>query len=305
MHLSPIRADLLLLLTATIWGLAFIAQREAMLKDIDPLMFNAVRFALGTFTVLPLLAVMKRSGPRNREQRRRLFGGGILLGGVVALGMALQQIGLIHTEAGPAGFITGLYIVFTPLVGLAIGIKTTRATWVGIVFAMVGLWFLFIKQGNDGTLHLQSSDVLILLSAIMWAIQVQIIGKLAPNTDPIELALNQFAWAAAFSFIGVIIFSGIPSVAGMQEIFTTAPLEVLYAGVLAIGVAFFLQIVAQRKSPPSHVAIILGLEAPIAAIGGFLILSERYGGREILGCGLMLAGVLISQAPRLFSKRGG
>jgi drug/metabolite transporter (DMT)-like permease len=139
----------------------------------------------------------------------------------------------------------------------------------------------------------------------MWAIQVQIIGKLAPNTDPIELALSQFAWAAVFSFIGVIIFSGIPSVAGMQEIFTTAPLEVLYAGVLAIGVAFFLQIVAQRKSPPSHVAIILGLEAPIAAIGGFLILSERYGGQEILGCGLMLAGVLISQAPRLFTRRPG
>ncbi len=305
MHLSPIRADLLLLLTATIWGLGFIAQREAMLKHVDPLMFNAARFALGTLTVLPLLAVMKRLGPRNAEQRRRLFCGGILLGALLALGMAFQQIGLIHTQAGPAGFITGLYIIFTPLVGLAIGIKTTRATWIGVVFAIVGMWFLGVKLGDDGSLHLQASDVLILLSALVWAVQVHVIGKLAPNTDPIELALHQFAWAAAFSFIGVIIFSGMPSVAGIREVFTTAPLEVLYAGVLAIGVAFVLQIIAQRKSPPSHVAIILGLEAPIAAIGGFLILSERYGGREILGCSLMLTGVLISQAPRLFSKRGG
>jgi drug/metabolite transporter (DMT)-like permease len=303
MRLSPLRADLLLLLAAALWGLAFIAQREAMLKEVDPLTFNAVRFTLGTLTVLPLLLFMKRAGPRDRAHRRRLVLGGALLGVVVALGMALQQIGLMHTEAGPAGFITGLYIVFTPIVGLLIGIKTTRATWVGIVLAIVGMWFLGVKASDDGSLHLQASDMLILLSALIWAVQVQIIGRLAPKTDPIELALHQFAWAAVLSFAAAAVYAGPEIAFGVHQIFATAPWEVLYAGVLAIGVAFVIQIIAQQKSPPSHAAIILGLEAPIAALGGWMILSERYGGREILGCALMLAGVLVSQAPRLFAKR--
>lgn len=302
MHLTPLRSDLLLLATATIWGLAFIAQREAMLKDVDPMSFNAVRFALGAVTVLPLLVFMKRRGPRDKAQRRRLFIGGAVLGLIVSAGMACQQIGLMHTEAGPAGFITGLYIVFTPVIGLLIGIKTTRATWIGIVVALVGMWFLAVRTGGDGSLHAQASDGLILLSAFIWAVQVHVVGRLAPMTDPIELALHQFAWAAVVSFLAAIIFEGASNAFDVSRLFATAPIEVLYAGVLAIGVAFLFQIFAQRNSPPSHVAVIFALEAPIAALGGYLLLSERYGGREVLGCALMLAGVLISQAPRFFSR---
>ena len=301
MRLTPLTADLLLLLAAAIWGFGFIAQKEAM-DDVGPLTFNAVRFAIGAMAVAPLRLFFPRVVVDGRPpDRGLLLKGGVVLGVVVALASAFQQYGIIGTDAGPAGFITGLYVVFTPIFGLLIGVKTHRATWIGCVLAIVGMWFLAIKADAVG-FQIDGWAMLVLLGAVGWAIQVQIVGKLSPRTDPIDLTVLQFSVVAAITFVAALAIEGRDAL-DIPTVLRTATWEILYSGVLAIGVAFFLQIVAQQKSPPAHVAILLSLEAVFAAIGGWWLLDEQYDQRTMLGCGIMLMGILVSQAPRF--RRGG
>jgi drug/metabolite transporter (DMT)-like permease len=305
MRLTPITADLLMLLAAAIWGFGFIAQKEAM-DTVGPLTFTALRFAIGALAVVPLRLFFPRvhsaASPKDRaKQRVILIQGSILIGLVVALASALQQYGIVGTEAGPAGFITGLYVVFTPLVGLMIGVRTGLATWIGCGLAVVGMWFLGVKTGDTG-FQIDMPALLVLLGAIGWAVQVQIIGRYAPKTDPIELAVLQFSIVAITTFIAAILIEGPEQAFGIGRALREATWEILYSGILAIGVAFFLQIVAQRKSPPAHVAIILSLEAVFAALGGWWLLGESYDGRTMIGCGFMLAGILASQLPRLVRR---
>ncbi len=300
MRLTPVKADLLMLLAAAIWGFGFIAQKEAM-DAVGPLTFNAVRFGIGALAIAPLRFVFPRirNGDRGIELRR-LWKGGLLLGLVVAVASGFQQYGIVGTDAGPAGFITGLYVVFTPLLGLIVGVRTHLATWIGCGLALGGMWFLTFKGDGQG-FSVDFYAVLVLVGALGWATQVLLVDRLSPRTDPIELTVFQFTIVAVTSMIAAIIFEGSAAL-NIPHILSVATWEVLYSGVLAIGLAFFVQIVAQRKSPPAHVAILLSLEAVFAALGGWWLLNETYDGRTMLGCGLMLAGILASQAPRL---RGG
>lgn len=301
MRLTPVTADLLMLLTAAIWGFGFIAQKEAM-DAVGPLTFNAVRFGIGALAIAPLRFVIPRirNGDR-RSELRLLWKGGLLLGLVVAVASAFQQYGIVGTDAGPAGFITGLYVVFTPLLGLIVGVRTHVATWIGCGLAIGGMWFLAFKGDGEG-FSVDIPAMLVLVGAFGWATQVLIVDRLSPRTDPIELTVFQFLIVAVTSMIAAIIFEG-SSALNIPHILSVATWEVLYSGVLAIGVAFFVQIVAQRKSPPAHVAILLSLEAVFAALGGWWLLDETYDGRTMFGCGLMLAGILASQVPRLRSGR--
>lgn len=295
-----------MLLAAAIWGFGFIAQKEAM-DAIGPLTFNAVRFGVGALAVAPLRLLIPRihhgeGSADHLRERRLLIQGSVLLGLVVAAASALQQYGIVGTDAGPAGFITGLYVVFTPIIGMLLGVRTNLATWIGCGLAAIGMWFLGIK-GGVGEFSVDLPALLVLGGAIGWAVQVQIVARYSPHTDPIDLTVIQFSVVAATTMIAAIIIEGPGQALDMVEIFRTATWEILYSGVLAIGLAFFLQIVAQRKSPPSHVAILLSLEAVFAAIGGWWLLGETYDDRTMLGCGLMLAGIFASQAPRLLNRR--
>ncbi|MHC4247400.1 MAG: DMT family transporter [Planctomycetota bacterium] len=306
MRLTPLTADLLMLLAAAIWGFGFIAQKEAM-DAIGPLTFNAVRFGIGALAVAPLRLFIPRihqgDTPADRRRGHRLLiQGSVLLGLVVAAASALQQYGIVGTDAGPAGFITGLYVVFTPIIGMLVGVRTNAATWVGCGLAATGMWFLGIKEGAGG-FSVDLPAMLVLGGAIGWAIQVQIVARYSPRTDPIDLTVIQFSVVAITTMLAAIVVEGPGEALNLVEIFRSATWEILYSGVLAIGVAFFLQIVAQRKSPPSHVAILLSLEAVFAAIGGWWLLDEIYDERTMLGCGLMLAGILASQTPRLIKRR--
>lgn len=297
MRLTPVTADLLMLLAAAIWGFGFIAQKEAM-DAVGPLTFNAVRFGIGALAIAPLRFVFPRiqNGDR-RSELRLLCKGGLLLGLVVAVASGFQQYGIVGTDAGPAGFITGLYVVFTPLLGLLVGVRTHLATWIGCAMALGGMWFLAFK-GDDAGFAIDFPAVLVLVGAFGWATQVLIVDRLSPRTDPIELTVFQFAIVAVTSMIAAVVFEG-SSALNIPHILSVATWEVLYSGVLAIGLAFFVQIVAQRKSPPAHVAILLSLEAVFAAIGGWWLLGETYDGRTLLGCALVLIGILASQVPRL------
>ncbi|MFO7610382.1 MAG: DMT family transporter [Candidatus Krumholzibacteriia bacterium] len=274
-------ANLMLVLAAAIWGFAFVAQRVGM-RHLGPLGFNGVRFALGAAVLLPLVLHRRRTCGRSPGPGRAGLVAGLLLFG----GATLQQWGLVYTTAGKAGFITGLYVVFTPLLGLLWGQRTTAAAWVGVALAAAGLYLLSAR----GVVGIDPGDGLVLLSALFWAAHVQWVGHNATRLDPLELALVQFVTCSVLSLGGAVAFETIAPAA-----LAAAAVPLLYAGVLSVGVAYTLQVVAQRHARPAPAAVILSLESVFAAVGGGLLLGEVLGLRGLAGCALMLAGVLAAQ----------
>jgi drug/metabolite transporter (DMT)-like permease len=271
------RADSMLLVVAIVWGAGFVAQKAAM-EHVGPLLFTAIRFAIGSVVLLPF--VLKRT-PKGGEWRA-----GIILGIVMFAAAALQQMGLVYTTASRGGFITGLYVLIVPVTGLYFGHKFHRGHIVGALLAAVGLYLL----SGDLSGETGKGDFLIMGCAVLWAVHVAMVGHLAPKAEPIRLAFAQFATVALLAAIVTPFFEPV----SMNAIFD-ARLAILYSGVFAIGLAFSLQVVAQRDAPPTHAAILMSLEALFAAITGWLLLSEQLSSKELTGCGLMLAGMLASQ----------
>lgn len=287
MERATLKSDLLLLLAAAIWGFAFVAQRVGM-DYVGPFTFNGVRFALGSFSLLPLLAASRRMRPAGKPLQSRFVRlcGGILAGGVLFAGASLQQVGLLYTTAGKAGFITGLYVVIVPILGLLWKQRTDAGTWIGAFLAATGLYLLSVKA----SLHIAAGDLLEVIGAVFWALHVLIIGWLSPKTHPVGLAVVQFAVCALLSLIVAFVFETVA-----METIRQAAIPILYGGLLSVGVAYTLQVVVQRSAHPAHAAIILSLEAVFAALGGWMILDERLSLRAAAGCVLMLTGMLLSQ----------
>jgi drug/metabolite transporter (DMT)-like permease len=277
-----LRADGLLLLTASIWGFAFVAQRVGM-EHVGPFGFNGVRFALGSLVLLPLLAW---GGKGRRELSGPGVAGGVLAGLVLFGGASFQQVALVSTTAGNAGFITGLYVVLVPILGLAVGHRTHAGTWMGAGLAALGLYLLSVVEG----LSIARGDLLVLVGAIFWAGHVHVIGWLSRRQDPLQLACFQYAICALLSLAVACAVEDLAPAA-----YASAIAPILYGGLLSVGVAYTLQVVAQRRAKASHAAIILSLEAVFAALGGWLILGETLTARALAGCALMLSGVLLSQ----------
>ena len=292
-----LKSDALLLTTAIIWGFAFVAQRVGM-DYVGPFTFNGIRFAIGSLSLLPLVAM-------SREQRtathkilpspglKTILWGGSALGLALFSGASLQQIGLVYTTAGKAGFITGLYVIIVPLLGLIWRQQPRIGTWIGAVLAAIGLYFLSVTE--EFTIEL--GDLLVLIGAFFWAAHVLIIGWLSPRINPIKLAFSQYVACSILS----LITAGVIEDVTMLSIFQAA-IPILYGGLLSVGIAYTLQVVAQRDAHPAHAAILLSLEAVFAAIGGWLILGEVISARGLFGCGLMLAGMLLSQLWNLAGK---
>ena len=279
-------ADLLLLLTAAIWGFAFVAQRLGNVY-MGPFTFNAIRFSLGAISLLPLLFWQKKQGvDRPKVPFRKLMGPMLAIGLLLFAGASLQQVGLLGTTAGKAGFITGLYVILVPLMALTWGRKTHAAHWIGAVLAVVGLYLLSVKSGFS----ISPYDLIVLVGAFVWAGHVHMIDRYADTVGPVRLAIAQFAITGMLS-------------AGVALLFETVTFSAIVAGIgpilfgafLSVGLAYTLQIVAQRTADPAHAAIILSLEGAFAALGGWLVLHEVLTARDLLGCGLMLAGTLVSQ----------
>lgn len=283
-------ADLLLLLTALIWGCAFVAQRVGM-EHMGPFTYNGVRFALGSLALAPLFLRLER-GERGRTLRQPPLGltrGGLLLGLVLFAGATLQQQGLVSTSAGKAGFITGLYVVLVPMLGLFLGQRAGLFTWIGAALAAAGLYFLSVTADFS----VQSGDLLVFIGAFFWAGHVLFIGWLTPGLtagQAVRLSSIQFAACAVLSLIAAF---------ALEEVTLTGILDgagpILYGGLLSVGVAYTLQVVAQRDANPAHAAIILNMETVFAALAGVLFLDEGMGLRALFGCGLMLTGMLLSQ----------
>ena len=290
MNITTLKSDALLLLTAIIWGFAFVAQRVGM-EYVGPFTFNGVRFALGSFVLVPLILRNRKNQHANRKALTReqsktvIFGGGIL-GLTLFAAASLQQVGLVYTTAGNAGFITGLYVVIVPILGLFWRHQSHAGTWIGAILAATGLYLLSITD----QFTISFGDLLELCGAFLWAGHVLIIGWLSPKMDSLKLACTQFAACSVLSLITAFLVEQIV----VKSIFQAA-IPILYGGVLSVGVAYTLQVVAQQKAHPAHAAILLSLEAVFAAFGGWLILSETLTLRGIIGCSLMLSGMLLSQ----------
>lgn len=288
MSTKTLRADLILLLAAILWGAAFSAQRVAM-QHMEPMTFNALRFALGVLVLIPVVVFRSRRSAEATESSghaRIYLLGGLAAGFVLFTASTLQQIGVVYTTAGKAGFITGLYMPLVPILGLVIGTRTSIATWIGAALAVVGLYFLSVPD----SLTINRGDKFVMACAVVWAVHVLLIGKLAPRTDPIKLAMAQFAFVALASLVGALLCERI-TVEGIHA----AMWAILYGGAISVGIAFTLQVVGQRNAPPAHAALVLSLETVFSAIGGYLILGEVLGPREIFGAALMLGGMLVSQ----------
>lgn len=293
--------DSLLLITAVIWGVAFVAQRAGM-DYVGPFTYNAVRFALGSIALLPLIAVRGRRAqtmapPGVLGASRKPIGAlpaGLLAGVILVFGASLQQIGLVYTTAGKAGFVTGLYVVLVPLSGLLWRQKTEWSAWSGAALSVAGLFFLSVTS----SFTVERGDLIVLAGSFFWAAHVQVVGWLSPRTDPVRLSCVQFAVCSLASAAFALGFEQ-PRLSSILA----AAAPILYGGILSVGVAYTLQVVAQRKAPPSHAAIFLSLESVFAALGGAVILGERLGGRGTLGGALMFSGMILSQVPALLSRQ--
>lgn len=278
-----------MLIAAAIWGFAFVAQIEGM-KNVGPFTFIAVRFALGALSLVPLMILFWEKFSDNHLVRKSnsklLLQGGIIAGILLFLGASFQQVGLQYTTAGNGGFITGLYVVMVPIAGIFWKHRTGVMTWIGAGLAAVGLYFLT----SAGTVEMSLGNWLVFVCAICWTFHVITIGSYSPRVDSIKLAFIQFALCSFLAFIVALIYEKFV----LQEIMNAA-LPIIYAGVFSSGIAFTLQIVGQKVAPPAHASIILSLESVFAVLGGWLLLSETLGYRSIIGCVLMLCGMIMSQ----------
>ncbi len=284
--MSALQSNLLLLLAAAIWGLAFVAQRVGM-EHVGPFTFNGVRFLLGSVSLLPLIFTYRnKTQPTSAAKPKEAVRAGIFAGLILFMGASLQQIGLIYTTAGKAAFITCLYIVLVPILGIFLKQYVSITTWLSSVLAIVGLYLLCVKE----SFFISYGDLLQLVGALFWSVHILLIDHYASRINVLKLSFFQFITCGVLSLGTALWFETIT-----LEGLTGALIPILYGGFFSVGIAYTLQVVGQKYSPPSHAAIILSMETVFATIGGFFLLDERLGFQELIGCGLMLSGMLLTQ----------
>ena len=293
MNKFVMRQSLLLLLTATIWGVAFVAQSVGM-DYIGPFTFNVVRNVIGGLVLIPCIAVFHRTGAKEEDagktpgSRKNLLLGGICCGVMLFVAGNLQQIGIQYTTVGKAGFITALYIVLVPIFGIFLKKRVPKAVWFSVVLAVAGLYCLCVTE----SFTISSGDICVVLCAFVFTCQILLVDHFVTVVDGIELSCCQFFFVTLFSLAGSLAFEQ-PTLEG----FGIAAGAILYAGFFSSGVAYTLQILAQKGSNPTVISLLLSLESVFATISSAIILGDRLSGKEYFGCALMLAAVVLAQLP--------
>ncbi len=307
----------LLFLTAVIWGTAFVAQSAGM-ENVGPFTFNTVRLFLGSFTLIPILSfrLKKRSSasdPAGTGDGIRLNGSdpathfrtklhttakaGILCGIILAIAANLQQVAMLDAPAGKAGFLTALYIVLVPVIGIFLKKKTGLFTWLGVLIAVIGLYFLCIGWG--GELCFQSSDLLLIGCALVFSFHILTVDHFnEKGVDGMAVACIQFFTAGVISLPGMLLLdSQVFHKAVSMSAIWDAKWPILYAGILSCGVAYTLQIIGQKDVHPTLASLIMSLESVTSVIAGMLILSQMLTRDELIGCVLMFAAIILAQIP--------
>ena len=282
--------NILLVLTALIWGCAFVAQSVGM-DYVGPFTFNMARFLIGAIVLLPVIWFMDRQRKTGAEKgagQKTLIIGGICCGIALAFASTLQQWGILFTTVGKAGFITAMYIVIVPLLGIFIG-KKVRPLIIGCVaIAVVGFYFLCMTE----SLRLGLGDFLVLLCAIAFSIHILVIDHFSPKVDGVKMSAIQFLTAA--------IISAVPTLLWEQPVFTEilqAWQPVLYAGVMSCGVAYTLQIIAQKNADPTVASLLLSLESVFSVLAGWVLLGQGLSLKELFGCVLIFCAIILAQLP--------
>lgn len=297
------RSNLLLLMTAIIWGSAFIAQSKGA-DVIGPFTFNTVRYALAVVALLPVIYIFSRK--KNRENTvdqdipkangtKTLIIGGIATGIALFTASSLQQYAMAFTTAAKAGFITTLYVILVPIVGIFLKKKIRPIIWLCALLAVIGLYLLSIKPG---TFSISRGDFFVLLCALAFTGHILIIDYFSPKTDGVKLSCIQFAVVSIASFVAMMMTETFV----LSEVLD-AIIPLLYTGVLSSSVGYTCQIIAQKKADPVISSLILSLESVFAAIFGALILHESMSGREITGCAIMFVAIIIAQLPEKKNRR--
>ncbi len=290
-----LKADATLLLVASFWGLAFVAQRTAA-ESSGVFLFNGLRFLLGVLFLLPFAW---RNGSLRKAFNWRGSGlrGTLIAGLLLFAAGTLQQMGLRYTTAGNGGFITGLYVVFIPVI-LALGgkLRLRSAIWAASLLAVAGLFLL----STGGQLRLALGDALVLASAVMFAFHVIWIGTMVQRLPVLPLAIGQYLLVGLLSLV-----IGALTETSLSSVISNSWMSILYTGIFSIGLGYTLQAVGQRIAPPADAAILLSMEAPIAALFGWLLLNEQLHAMQLLGCALMLAGMLLAQIDSIRTLRTG
>jgi drug/metabolite transporter (DMT)-like permease len=294
------------------------------MEYMGPFTFNGIRFLMGSFSLVPLVLFRFRASIRTAgtagktsPSDRRIdpktgkpltfkvfFGSSALAGICLFLAATLQQIGIIYTTAGNSGFITGLYVVLTPIFGIFLGKKTRLPTWIGAALTFLGLFFLgaapriFGKNTAPGSFAINIGDLITAVSALFWTFHVLIIDNLVRRVDALALSAGQFFFCGLFSLV-IACFAETIVPARLAAAFV----PILYGGICSVGIAYTLQVVAQKYAPPAHATILLSLEGTFAAIGGVLILSEPLGTWTLLGFVLMLSGMFTTQWDLIAGKK--
>lgn len=297
---NTVRGFILLFITVTIWGTAFVAQ-SVVTDYMGSFTFNMSRSVLGGLFLIPVIAfIQRRNGAASEKAQRSaenikadrlmLLKGGVSCGICFFIASNLQQIGIKYTSVGKAGFITAMYIIFVPLFSIFLHKKAGIKLWISVVMSAVGLYFLSMAGKESFTI--EKGDFLLILCAIGFTFHILVIDYFSDKVDGVKLSCAQFWTAAVLGLIMMFIFEN-PS----WHTILMAWKPICYAGIMSCGVAYTLQILAQKDLKPTVASLIMSLESVIAAIAGWAILGETMSGREIFGCVLMFAAIIIAQLP--------
>ncbi len=283
------KSPILLLLTASIWGCAFVAQSVGM-DYVGCFTFNCVRSLLGGLVLLPCILLLRRSGNADKKapEKKTLLRGGLCCGVVLCLASNLQQLGLQYTTVGKAGFITALYIVIVPVLGLFLGKKSSLRILISVAIALAGFSLMCLKDN----FRLEKADLCLLLSAFLFSIHILVIDYFSPKVDGVKMSCIQFFVCGILSGACMLLWEQ-PTVRGILD----AKLPLLYAGVLSCGVAYTLQILGQKDFNPTVASLILSLESVFSVLAGWLALRQTLTGRELAGCALIFCAVILAQLP--------
>lgn len=295
-----LKNSLLLLLTATIWGVAFVAQSVGM-DYVGPFTFNAVRSIIGALVLLPVIWFLDRKKPaqtltpaEKKAGQKTLITGGVCCGIFLCLASNFQQLGIQYTTVGKAGFITACYIVIVPILGLFMKKKCSPFIWAAVVMALIGLYLLCITDGFS----IGKGDFLVMICAVLFSLHILVIDYFSPKADGVKISCIQFLVCGIFSGIPALLLEH-PQISSILS----AWMPILYAGVMSCGVAYTLQIVGQKGMNPTVASLILSLESCISVIAGWLILGQNLSSREILGCFIMFGAIILAQLPQKSSDK--
>ncbi|WP_455527748.1 DMT family transporter [Huintestinicola sp.] len=289
--IKKFKGSIMLLMTSLIWGTAFVAQSEGM-NYVGPFTYNAMRTLLGGIVLIPVIMLFrfldrKSGGGKSEYSLKNTVAGGICCGAVLFIASSLQQAGIVYTTAGKAGFVTALYIVIVPVIGIFLHRKMPLKMWLFIAVALAGFWLLCIKDNFS----ISSGDMLVFIGAVFFAVHIIVIDHFNKmETDGVLMSCIQFFTAGLLMLICMFIFEK-PVISDICDAGGT----ILYAGIMSCGAAYTLQILGQKYTNPTLATLLMSLESVFAALSGWLILNERLSAKEFFGCVLIFAAVILAQ----------